>query len=106
MHWNAGGNGYLIDSHTLFRVEEQPIPVERHHLEIKGPLARRDRPAWIEVVGPVVDRTAEEEDGERRDRPDDQLDPAGIAGFRGRSALCGSRRGTSSQRSAMRPMSG
>src|ERR1700722_11749791 len=62
----------------LVRVDEQPLPVERHNLDVEGLLLRFDRPGRIQVMRADPGDTAPKHDGQEWNRPYDQLERAGI----------------------------
>ena len=83
MNGRADGDREFVHArHALFWVDEQPLPVERHHLHLElGPLGRQAA-VWIEIVAAHPRDDSEEQDGEQRDDPDDELDPIVIVPVR------------------------
>ena len=75
----ADRHGQRVDGgDPLVRVDEQPFPVERHHLDPDRAAGAFDRRGRIELMRADPGDAAEQDHGERRDRPDHQLDPAGM----------------------------
>src|SRR5262252_2631654 len=70
----SGRNDQLIDrGDTVIGVDEQPFPIERHDVHAQRVGFRRDRRPWIELMGPDPNDPAQQDYGQRRDRPDDEL---------------------------------
>ena len=75
----ARGNDELVDrGDVLGGVDEQPLPIQRHTLNFQRRLAGGERHGGIELMGADPCHAAQQHDGHRRHRPDDQLQPAGI----------------------------
>src|SRR6478672_198383 len=72
---SSGRDDQLIDGgDALIGIDEQPFPIERHDVDVERVGFPRDRRAWIELMGTDPNDPAEQDHGQRRDRPDDELD--------------------------------
>src|SRR5215471_13592141 len=70
----SGRDDQLIDGgDTVVGVDEQPFPIERHdvHAQLVG--FAGDRRPRIELMGPDPNDAAQQDHGQRRDRPGDEL---------------------------------
>jgi len=75
----ADGNGQRVERRDpLVRINEQPLPVERHYLDGDARSCSRDRLCGIELMRANPGDAAEQDDGQCGDRPDHELEPAGI----------------------------
>src|SRR6516165_3446067 len=70
----SGRNNQLIDSgDTVIGVDEQPFPIERHDVYAQWIGFARDRRPRIKLMGPDPNDSAQQDHGQRWDRPDDEL---------------------------------
>src|SRR5262245_57949089 len=71
----SGGDDQLIDGgDTVVGVDEQPFPIERHDVHAQRIGFAWDRCPRIELMGPNPNDPAQQDHGQRRDRPDDELE--------------------------------
>jgi len=64
----------LIDGgDALIGVDEQPFPIERHDVHAQGGGFPENPRARIQLMGADPNDPAQQDHGERRDRPDDEL---------------------------------
>ncbi len=78
------GRHQVVDAgDPLVGVDEQPLPVHRHHLHVQRPggLGRGQGFGGVQLVRTDPDHPAQEHDHQDRDRPDQQLQPPRIAPF-------------------------
>ena len=79
MHRRFDGHHEIVDARDPeLGIDEQPFPIERDDLHLDRLFLRFDRLERIEIVRADPDHAAEKQDDEKRDRPDDELDAAGI----------------------------
>ncbi len=79
MNRHSRGDRQLVDGrNTLLGVDEQPAPVQRNHLDLYGRLVGDQGFGRIQVVGTDPRHPTQKRNRERRDRPDDQLNAAGV----------------------------
>ena len=68
--------------HVLSRVNEEPLPVERDHLHVKGFTVSGQGISRIELMGADPDDAPQKKDHEGGDRPYDELDAPGVSKVR------------------------
>src|SRR5262249_1038690 len=75
LDWRSGRDDQLIDSgDALIGVDEQPFPIERHDVHAEGSGFPGNRRARIQLMGTDPNDPAQQDHGQRRDRPGDELD--------------------------------
>ena len=75
MDRHPGGDHQLVDAgDVLLGIDEQPLPVERHDLDLERGIRRPQRLGRVEIVRADPGDAAQQDDGQQRDRPDDQLE--------------------------------
>ncbi len=75
-------NDHVVDTRdVLLRINEQPLPVERHHLDLQRLGLGLQRLGRVEQVGADPGDATQEEDDKRRNRPDDELKLSGVSPF-------------------------
>jgi hypothetical protein len=67
-------NQLIDDGGALIGVDEEPFPIERHDVHPQRVGLSGDRRPRIELMGPDPNDPAQQDHGQRRDRPDDELD--------------------------------
>ena len=79
MHRHFRGHHEIVDAGDAeLGIDEQPFPIERDDLNLERLFLRFDRLEGIEIMRADPDHAAEKQDDQERDRPDDELDAAGI----------------------------
>src|SRR6516164_2197848 len=70
----SGRDNQLIDGgDALIGVDEQPVPIERHNVYAQWIGFAGDRRPRIELMGPNPNDPAQQDHGQRRNRPGDEL---------------------------------
>jgi hypothetical protein len=73
------GHGQLVDGgHAQVRVDEQPLPVQRHHLHAQRRVLGRERLVGVERVRGAPDQHREKGDDHARNAPHHRLDARGV----------------------------
>ena len=79
MHRHFGRYHEIVDARDpKLGIDEQPFPIERDDLHLDRLFLRLNRLERVERMRADPDHTTEKQDDEERDRPDDELNAAGI----------------------------